>query len=150
MKFEQRVCATFRSYQSQINELHEFNEIKFLLRLDSHTYTYLFTGVCYSGLYYALIELNLETKSILQIQKELQKQYLEVLLKSYAEILSAIVDNDDFTPIRVTTYQEEFEIFQAFPLKKEDIEANYNELESPKPDAYPNKLPFSRMVMFFT
>ena len=32
LKFEQRVCATFKSYQSQINSEHEFNEIKFLLR----------------------------------------------------------------------------------------------------------------------
>ena len=32
LKFEQRVCATFRSYQSQINSEDEYKEIKFLLR----------------------------------------------------------------------------------------------------------------------
>ena len=32
LKFEQRVCATFRSYQSQISTEDEYKEIKFLLR----------------------------------------------------------------------------------------------------------------------
>ena len=35
LKFEQRVCATFRSYQSQINSEDEYKEIKFLLRFES-------------------------------------------------------------------------------------------------------------------
>jgi len=67
-------------------------------------------------LYYALINLNLETNSIVQIQKDLQKQYLEVLLKTYAELFNSIIDKDDFTPLVVSSQEEEFEILQAFPL----------------------------------
>ena len=67
-------------------------------------------------MYYALINLNLETNSIVQIQKDLQKQYLEVLLKTYAELFNSIIDKDDFTPLVVSSQEEEFEILQAFPL----------------------------------
>ena len=70
----------------------------------------------FSGLYYALINLNLETNSIVQIQKDLQKQYLEVLLKTYADLFNSIIDKDDFTPLVVSTQEEEFTILQAFPL----------------------------------
>ena len=58
----------------------------------------------------------METNSIVQIQKDLQKQYLEVLLKTYAELFNSIIDKDDFTPLVVSSQEEEFEILQAFPL----------------------------------
>ena len=54
---------------------------------------------------------------------------------------------DDFTPLRVSNAQEEFEIHESFPLDAENVDANLNELESPNIDnSYPKKLPFSRMV----
>ena len=78
-------------------------------------------NLIFSGLYYALINLNLETNSIVQIQKDLQKQYLEVLLKTYAELFNSIIDKDDFTPLVVSSQEEEFEILQAFPLNAGEL-----------------------------
>ena len=78
-------------------------------------------------MYYALINLNLETNSIVQIQKDLQKQYLEVLLKTYAELFNSIIDKDDFTPLVVSSQEQEFEILQAFPLNAgESVPGNHN------------------------
>ena len=44
-----------------------------------------------SALYHALAELNLETGSIVQIQRELQRQYLEVLLRTFGAYFDGII-----------------------------------------------------------
>ena len=52
-----------------------------------------------SALYHALFDLNLETGSIVQIQRELQRQYLEVLLRTFSSYFDGIV-----TKVRISNY----------------------------------------------
>ena len=67
----------------------------------------------------------------------------------YAEYFDAIIEKDNFTPLLVSSVEEEFEIYSVFPFDRDVIGASFGVLESPgySGNLFPKKLPFSRMVL---
>ena len=67
----------------------------------------------------------------------------------YAEYFDAIIEKDNFTPLLVSSVDEEFEIYSVFPFDRDVIGASFGVLESPgySGNVFPKKLPFSRMVL---
>nr|XP_039264317.1 exocyst complex component 6B-like isoform X1 [Styela clava] len=67
---------------------------------------------------------------------EMREQYSDILLKKWSRILQTIFDEDNYTPIQITSDTEEMELLSSFP---------YEDVEFIKA-SFPKQLPFSRFV----